>query len=74
MLFNVQVSHGQSIEKIKLKTFYRYDHLDVIIDAIGKETDIRFIYEQEHLHRYKMSVDLLGYDSGAVAADEVHPV
>ena len=56
-------AQAQTVEKIKLKKFYRTDHLDVIIDAIGKDTDIRFIYDTEHLHRYRMAVDPLQYDS-----------
>lgn len=46
-----------------MKRFYRPDQLDVTIDAIGKDTNLRFIYDQEHLHRYKLSVDPLAYDS-----------
>ena len=56
-------AQAQTVEKLKLKRHYRYDHLDTIIDAIGKDTDIRFIYDTEHLHPYKMSVDPLSPDS-----------
>ena len=54
---------AQTVEKIKLKRHYRPDHLDVVIDAIGKDTDLRFIYDKEHLHRYRLHVDPLSYDS-----------
>lgn len=60
---SVQPLEAQSIEKIKLKRTYRTDHLDVIIEAIGKDTDLRFIYDTEHLHKYKLRVDPLEYDS-----------
>lgn len=63
MAFAVQTVQAQTVEKIKLKRFYRPDQLDVIIDAIGKDTDIRFIYDKEHLHRYRLSVDPLSSDS-----------
>ena len=63
MVVSVQSLHAQSVEKLKLKRYYRTDHLDLIIDAIGKDTDLRFIYDTEHLHRYRLSVDPLSYDS-----------
>lgn len=63
IVFCVPDSHAQTVEKLKLKRFYRPDYLDVIIDAIGNDTNIRFIYDKEHLHRYKMSVDPLSSDS-----------
>ena len=56
-------SHAQTVGKLKLKRFYRTDHLDLIVNAIGKDTDLRFVYDTEHLHRYKLSVDPLSYDS-----------
>lgn len=59
----VLTSHAQTVEKLKLKRFYRADHLDLIMDAIGKDTDLRFIYDTDHLHRYKLSVDPLSYGS-----------
>lgn len=31
--------------------------MDVIIDSIGKDHNLRFIYDKEHLHRYKASFD-----------------
>ena len=60
---SVQSLEAQSIEKIKLKREYRTDYLDVIIDAIGKDTDLRFIYDTEHLHKYKLRIDPFEYDS-----------
>lgn len=33
--------------------FYRPDHLDVIIDAIGKDTNLRFIYDKDHLQHLR---------------------
>ena len=63
MALSVSSLEAQTVEKLKLKRFYRPDHLDVIIDAIGKDTGLRFIYDKEHLHRYRMSVDPLSYDS-----------
>ena len=63
MALSVQSLEAQTVEKIRLKRFYRPDQLDVIIDAIGKDTDLRFIYDKEHLHRYRLSVDPLAYDS-----------
>lgn len=63
MALSVQPLEAQSVEKIKLKRHYRTDHLDVIMDAIGKDTELRFIYDTEHLHKYKLRVDPLEYDS-----------
>lgn len=63
IVVSVPSSQAQTVEKLKLKRFYRPDHLDVIIDAIGKDMNLRFIYEKEHLHRYRLSVDPLEYDS-----------
>ena len=63
MALSMSSLEAQTVEKLKLKRFYRPDHLDVIIDAIGKDTGLRFIYDKEHLHRYRMSVDPLSYDS-----------
>lgn len=48
---------AQTVEKLKLKRFYRNDHLDVQIEAIGKDCNLRFIYEYDHLHRYKTQID-----------------
>ena len=56
-------AQAQTVEKLKLKKFYRTDHLDVIIDTIGKDMNLRFIFDAEHLHRYRMSVDPLSDDS-----------
>ena len=63
MALSVQPLEAQTVEKIKLKRTYRSDYLDIIIDAIGKDTDLRFIYDTEHLHKYKLRVDPLEYDS-----------
>ena len=63
MALSVQNLEAQSIEKIKLKRHYRTDYLDVIMDAIGKDTDLRFIYDTDHLHKYRLRVDPLSYDS-----------
>ncbi len=46
---------GQTVEGLRLKRDYYYDNLDKIIDAIGKDLNIRFVYEREHLNRYKTS-------------------
>lgn len=62
---SVQPSQAQTVEKLKFIRFYRPDHLDVIIDAIGKDTNLRFIYDKDHLHRYRTSFDPLSYDSKA---------
>ena len=35
--------------------------LDVNIDAIGKDCNLRFIYDKEHLHKYKASFDPTRY-------------
>lgn len=51
----IQHSQAQTVEKLRLKRAYRYDNLDNIINAIGRDLDIRFIYDKEHLHRYKRS-------------------
>ena len=48
---------AQTVEKLKLKRFYRNDHLDVQIEAIGKDCNLRFIYDYDHLHRYKIQID-----------------
>ena len=63
IVFFVQSAEAQTVEKLKLKRFYRPDYLDVTIDAIGKDTDLRFVYDKEHLHRYKLAVDPLSSDS-----------
>ena len=63
MALLAQSSGAQSVEKLKLKRYYRTDYLNVTIDAIGKDTDLRFVYDKEHLHRYRLSVDPLSYDS-----------
>ncbi len=55
--YSVSQVHAQTVEKLRLKRFYRYDHMDVIIDSIGKDHNLRFIYDKEHLHRYKASFD-----------------
>ena len=57
LLFHTQPMQAQTVEKLKLKQVYKQDHLDKIIDAIGKDTGVRFIYEAEHLHRYKLRID-----------------
>lgn len=63
MAFSVQPLEAQTVEKIKLKRHYRTDHLDVIMDAIGKDSNLRFIYDKDHLHRYRIQIDPLSYDS-----------
>ena len=57
MLFCINNANAQTVEGLRLKRNYRYDNLDHIIDAIGKDLNIRFIYDKEHLHRYKTSFD-----------------
>lgn len=59
----VQPVHAQTVEKLKLKKYYRTDYLDVIMTQIGKDTNLRFIYDKDHLHHYRMSVDPLSNDS-----------
>ena len=63
MVTFAQYTDAQTVEKLKLKRFYRSDYLDVIVDAIGKDADLRFVYDKEHLHRYRLSVDPLSSDS-----------
>jgi exosome complex RNA-binding protein Rrp4 len=63
MALSVHPLQAQSIEKIKLKRNYRTDYLDIVIDVIGKDTELKFIYDTEHLHKYKLRVDPLEYDS-----------
>ena len=41
LLFHTQPIEAQTVEKLKLKQVYKQDHLDKIIDAIGKDTDVR---------------------------------
>lgn len=48
---------AQTVEKLKLKRFYRNDHLDVQIEAICKDCNLRFVYDYEHLHKYKVQID-----------------
>jgi len=54
---------AQTVEKLRLKKAHSSDYLDVIIDEIGEETDLRFYYDKEHLHRYKLAIDPTTYDS-----------
>ena len=42
---------GQTVESLRLKRDYYYDNLDKIIDAIGKDLNIRFVYDREHLKK-----------------------
>ena len=46
---------AQSILSLRLKRSYSYDQLDNIIDAIGNDLNIRFIYDKNHLSRYQTS-------------------
>ena len=46
---------AQSILSLRLKRSYSYDQLDKIIDAIGSDLNIRFIYDKNHLSRYQTS-------------------
>lgn len=46
---------GQTVESLRLKRDYYYDNLDKIIDAIGNDLNIRFVYDREHLNHYKTS-------------------
>ena len=57
LLLCIYNTNAQTVEGLRLKRDYRYDNLDHIIDAIGKDLNIRFIYDKEHLHRYKTSFD-----------------
>ena len=50
-------AQAQTVEGLRLKRNYRYDNLDKIIDSIGKDMNIRFIFDREHLHHYKASFD-----------------
>ena len=51
------LTQAQTVEGLRLKRNYRYDNLDKIIDSISKDMNIRFIFDREHLHRYKTSFD-----------------
>lgn len=51
---SVNSASGQTVEALRLKRDY-YDNLDKIIDAIGKDLNIRFVYDREHLNHYKTS-------------------
>ncbi len=53
--FTADCLYGQTVEGLRLKRDYRYDNLDKIIDAIGNDLNIRFIYERAHLNHYKTS-------------------
>jgi len=55
--------HAQTVEILKLKRYYATDYLDVIIDKIGKDTDLRFVYDTEFLHKYRLSVNPIAPDS-----------
>lgn len=48
--------HGQSIQSLRLKHNYTYDDLDKIVDAIGKDLNVRFIYDREFVSEYKISL------------------
>ena len=52
---SVNSAAGQTVEALRLKRDYYYDNLDKIIDAIGKDLNIRFVYDKEHLNHYKTS-------------------
>ncbi|MBQ2912514.1 MAG: TonB-dependent receptor [Bacteroidales bacterium] len=47
--------HGQTVQGLRLKRDYLYDNLDKVMDAIGADLNLRFVYDREHLHRYKTS-------------------
>ena len=59
ILFSLTFSavSAQSILSLKLKRSYSYDQLDKIIDAIGNDLNIRFIYDKNHLSRYQTSIN-----------------
>jgi len=59
----MQPAYAQSVEKLKLKKYYPNDNVDAIIDAIGRDTNLRFIYDTDHLHHYRMSIDPTAVDS-----------
>ena len=48
---SVNSAAGQTVEALRLKRDYYYDKLDKIIDAIGKDLNIRFVYDREHLKK-----------------------
>ncbi len=55
VLFVTAQMYGQSVQSLRLKRDYRYDNLDKIIDAIGNDLNLRFVYDREHLNRYRTS-------------------
>lgn len=61
LIFGAYIAEAQTVEKLKLKRYHKYDYLDVNIDAIGKDCNLRFIYDKEHLHKYKASFDPTQY-------------
>ena len=58
-LLFMHYAQAQTVEGLRLKRNYSYDNLDKIIDAIGQDMSIRFIFDREHLNRYKASFDPL---------------
>ena len=71
IFLNIGYVYAQTVEGLRLKRNYRYDNLDKIINAIGEDLNIRFIYDREHLHRYKTSFDPTMSDSKEKTLGEV---
>ena len=56
-LLSISTISAQSIQSLRLKRTYVYNDLDKIVDAIGLDLNIRFVYDKEHLSRYQTSFD-----------------
>ena len=57
-------SFGQSIQSLRLPRNYIYDNLDKILDAIGKDLHVNFVFDREFISRYKTSFSPLLGNSG----------
>ena len=51
-------SFGQSIQNLRLPHNYSYDNLDKLLDAVGKDLNVNFIFDREFISRYKTSFSL----------------
>ncbi len=55
LLFPFLALHAQTVGNLRLPHDY-YGKLDQIVDKMGKDMDIRFVFERSHLSRYTTSL------------------
>ena len=65
LIFAFHALYGQHIQSLRLQRNYNYDNLDKILDEIGKELNVRIVFDRPFIAGFKTSFTPLLGTSGA---------